>query len=195
MAEQETIEINFVGEEETKETNPMSKTIKLIYNDKKETIPMFETYKECYDEYIKRFSIDEESAKNLNLFYYDADGDQTSFQNQTDYDIFIQDESLKEKIIEGEIAEKEKEEVYVEAPDPLKSAHLFNKNAPEEKEKFKLNLNKDSENLGISVHSVESIDNDKDPQKKNNIENNEIISKMNEIVNQTLEDKKKRRIN
>ena len=104
------------------------KTIKLKFNDKEVEIPTPNTYNEVRAEYIKQFAIEEKYVPNLSLFYYDADGDQIAFQADNDYDLFIKDDSLEEKIIEGEIDEKDKDEsINVEISDPLKSGQMFSK--------------------------------------------------------------------
>ena len=44
--------------------------------------------------------VDDENIKHISLFYYDEEGDQIVFQNEDDYKLFQENESLEDKTIE-----------------------------------------------------------------------------------------------
>ena len=136
------------------------KTIKFRFDENEKTVPMFPSYKECFDEFKKLFKISDEDAQRLSLFYYDSDGDQISFQADSDYNIFITDESQPEKIIEGELLEKDKEEIIIEEkPDPLKSGFVFNKKVEEQNAELNIKNLDSSSVLGNSAYSIDSLAN------------------------------------
>ena len=97
------------------------KTIKFRFDKNEKTVPMLPSYKDCFEEFKKLFKISDEDAQRLSLFYYDSDGDQIAFQADSDYVIFITDETQTEKIIEGELLEKDKEEIIIE--EKIKDKH------------------------------------------------------------------------
>ena len=63
------------------------------------------------------------------MFYYDEEGDQFSFNLDEDYKLFIDNENLTEKIIEGELIDKDKEreKIQLEEPDSITSGTIFKK--------------------------------------------------------------------
>ena len=171
------------------------KTIKLRFDENEKTVPMFSSYKECIEEFKKLFKISDEDAQRLSLFYYDSDGDQITFQADTDYDIFINDETQTEKIIEGELLEKDKEEIIIEEkPDPLKSGFVFSKKVEEQNVDLNLKNLDNSSILANSEYSIDSLANPNTAQKRNTKENEELIkgiNQMNIMLNKTIEDKNK----
>ena len=174
------------------------KTIKFRFDENEKTVPMFPSYKECFDEFKKLFKISDEDTQRLSLFYYDSDGDQISFGVDSDYNIFINDESQPEKIIEGELLEKDKEEIIIEEkPDPLKSGFVFNKKVEEQNAELNIKNLDSSSVLGNSAYSIDSLANPNVLQKKNNKENEELIkgiNQMNIMVNKTIEDNNKEQL-
>ena len=171
------------------------KTIKLRFDENEKTVPMFSSYKECFEEFKKLFKISDEDAQRLSLFYYDSDGDQITFQADTDYDIFINDETQTEKIIEGELLEKDKEEIIIEEkPDPLKSGFVFSKKVEEQNVDLNLKNLDNSSILANSEYSIDSLANPNNVSKRNTKENEEFIkgiNQMNIMFNKTIEDKNK----
>ena len=168
------------------------KTMKFRFNDKEITVPIYPTFKECFASFQKNFSINDEDAKKLLLFYYDSDGDQISFQIENDYSIFVKDDSPSDKIIEGEISEKEKDaSIYIEPPDTLKSGRVFKKPSEQNGD---LNLKNfdNSSFLGNSAYSIENLNNEMVFQKKNKDEDaiNKGINEINIMMNKSNEGNK-----
>ena len=165
------------------------KTIKLKFEGQEKIVPIFKLFKECVKGFQKSFSIDDEKAKKLNLFYYDCDGDKIAFQSDTDYKLFIDDESEKEKTVEGEIAEDKEVSISLQSNDPIKIGDKKGHDG-------ELNIKHldSSSFLGNSLYSIENLNNDMDFQKKNNKEFDEInkeINQMNLMINKALEENNK----
>ena len=168
------------------------KTMKFRFDEKEITVPIYPTFKECRDSFQKMFSINDENVKKLSLFYYDSDGDQISFQIENDYNIFIKDDVSSDKIIEGEISEKDKDVSYsIEPTDTLKSGHVFKRSSEQIGDLNSKNLD-NSSFLGNSAYSIENLNNDMVFQKKNKEEEaiNKGINEINIMVNKTLEENK-----
>lgn len=85
--------------------------MKLKFKDKEVEAPIFQTYQEVKNAFKKNFSLNNDEFNKLLLFYYDSDGDQIALQFETDYLLFIVDESMKEKILEGEISKNDDDEL------------------------------------------------------------------------------------
>ena len=171
------------------------KTIKLKFNDKVVTVPIFPTLDDCINAFLNNFCIENKKKQNLSLFYYDEEGDQISFNLDEDYKLFIDNENLAEKIIEGELVEKdiENEEIQLREPDPMASGHIFTKKVPEQH--HDLNL-KDSENAlsGNNLYSIDSLNNNLliTEKEDNNEEAITIgINQLHNMVNKTLEENEK----
>jgi hypothetical protein len=165
------------------------KTIKLKFEGQEKIVPIFKLFKECVKGFQKSFSIDDEKAKKLNLFYYDCDGDKIAFQSDTDYKLFIDEESEKEKTVEGEIAEDKEVSISLQSNDPIKIGDKKGHDG-------ELNIKHldSSSFLGNSLYSIENLNNDMDFQKKNNKEFDEInkeINQMNLMINKALEENNK----
>ena len=125
----------------------------------------------------------------MNLFYYDCDGDKIAFQSDTDYKLFIDEESEKEKTVIGEIAEDKEVSISLQSNDPIKIGDKKGHDG-------ELNIKHldSSSFLGNSLYSIENLNNDMDFQKKNNKEFDEInkeINQMNLMINKALEENKK----
>ena len=153
------------------------KTIKLKYNDKETEVQAFDSYEELISFFQKNFSIDDDKKNMLSFFYYDEDGDPITFQNDSDYQIFLEEENLKEKIIEAEVRENN-ENNLLEQQDPMKSGTIFIKKVPEQH--INLELDNDSSN---------NLNNENIIINKENINDNFIkeINEMNSLYNKTLE--------
>ena len=165
------------------------KTIKLRFEGQEKIVPIFKLFKECVIGFQKSFSIDDEKAKKLHLFYYDCDGDKITFQSDTDYKLFIDDETEKEKTVEGEITEDKEVSISLQSNDPIKIGDKKGHDG-------ELNIkNLDSSSfLGNSLYSIENLNNDMDIQKKNNKEFDDInkeIHQMNLMINKALEENNK----
>ena len=175
----------------------MSKTITIKFNDKEEKVQMFAKYDELVSFIKNHFSIDDDKMSNLSIFYYDSDGDQISFQSESDYKLFIEDDSQEEKVIECEITNKESQDISIEQqPDPMKSGTIFNRKVPEQTVDLNIKNNLDSSSLlGNSLYSIESLNNAMVFQKKNNNKECEDFTKgLNQInanINKTLENNEK----
>ena len=170
----------------------MSKTITIKFNDKEEKVQMFAKYDELVSFIKNHFSIDDDKMSNLSIFYYDSDGDQISFQSESDYKLFIEDDSQEEKVIECEITNKESQDISIDQPpDPMKSGTIFNRKVPEQTVDLNIKNNLDSSSLlGNSLYSIESLNNAMVFQKKNNNKECEDFAKgLNQInanINKTL---------
>ena len=168
-----------------------NKTIKLKFKDKEIEVKEFDTYQELVSFFQQHFSIDDDKKKKLNLFYYDEDGDQIPFQVENDYDLFKEEESLPEKIIIGEIEEKEKEkEEKLMEQDQMKSGMIFNKKVPEQHAEL------DNSSLENSLFSIENVNNPivlpkKIIKKEENDDFIKGINQMKNVVDKTLEDNNK----
>ena len=164
------------------------KNIKVKFNEQEVVVPLFETFKELTLFLKDQFTIPDDKMNNLSIFYYDSEGDQISFQGESDYKIFYEDESPN-KVIECEIVNKEAEDISIEPPEPLKSGAIF-KRPSEQSQSLEISA------LGNSLFSVESLNNGFILQKKNNNnkENEDFIkgiNQMNNLVNKTIQDNSK----
>ena len=172
------------------------KTMELKFNGKVVTVPIFPTYNDCISAFIKIFNIDENKKQNLSLFYYDEENDQISFNLDEDYKLFIDNENLTEKTIEGELLEKDKEsgKNELEEPDPLASGHIFKKKVPEQHIDLSVKGLDSSSNLGNSLFSIDSLNNNLATMKRKSNNDDEIINGINQInnmVHKTLEENDK----
>jgi len=169
------------------------KIIKLKFKDKEIEVEEFNTYQELVSFFQQYFSIDDDKKKKLILFYYDENGDKITFQVETDYDLFKYEENLPEKIIIGEIEEKEKEkEENSKEQDQMKSGTIFFKEVPEQNVDIgtKNLINYFSKNSLYSIDSINSpiILPQKSIKKEDNNDFLKGINQMKNVVNKTLED-------
>ena len=104
----------------------LPKSLKIRFNDKETKAPIFEKFNELVSFIKNDFSI-EDKMPNLHIFYYDYDGDEITFKTQADYNFFMEDNLLKEKIIECEIINKETRDISIEkVPVPMKNGTVNN---------------------------------------------------------------------
>ena len=109
--------------------------IKLKFKGLEINAKIFPSYEQLFSFFKTYFSIDEERAKNLILFYYDEDGDQTDIGNESDYKIFLDNQEVERKI-EGEIDEEENGEDML-----LKNREIFPKKVDEQHVNISINNN------------------------------------------------------
>lgn len=130
--------------------------MKLKFKDKEVEAPIFQTYQEVKNAFKKNFSLNNDEFNKLLLFYYDSDGDQIALQFETDYLLFIVDESMKEKILEGEISKNDDDEL-----DKIK---IIDENKIDKNN----DLNNNKSNNLIENNSCYDTNN-KDKDKENNV--------------------------
>ena len=156
------------------------KTLTLKFEDQEKIVPIFKEYKEFLIGFQKCFSIDDEKAKKLYLFYYDNEGDKIAIQSDSDYTNIFQDDTEKEIIIQGEIQDNKEDSISIQ----------FNGDRKGQDQNGDINLkNLDTSSfLGNSL-SIENL-NDIDFQKKNKEyeEINKGINQMNIMTNKAIEE-------
>jgi hypothetical protein len=140
------------------------KAIKLIFEDKEKTIPGPQTLKEFVIEFQKSFSINNEVAKKLMLFYLDDEGDKVYLECDSDYELFVEDEDIN-KAIKGEIHDKIEDSM---------SCKIIDENKP-------------FDNSSFLENSVSSFDfnNEINNNKKSNKQIDE-ISKLNQMIKKKI---------
>ena len=164
-------------------------TIKLKFNEKETDIQIFDTYQELLNFFYKYFSIDDETKKNISLFYFDEDGDKVSLKQETDYELLKRDkEQIKE--IEGEILENDEDD-SIDNQDPMKSGTIFKKVKEQSVE-----MGKNIENISLtnSYNSIESLNNAMVFPKKQNEKKDDFTKNINQVNNNiklTLEENNK----
>ena len=168
------------------------KKIKFKFNGKEETFPLSASYKDLISSIKDSFSLDDESVKKLILFYYE-DQEKILLADEDDYLQFIGEEDDKEeKLIEGEIKDKNSEllenndsNINKEIKDDIKLTTLndiLSKNNDNEIKNEKpaepINENKEEEIVESNKNEMESI----------NLSQSENKNNMNNLLNSNIEE-------
>ena len=95
------------------------KAIKIKFQGREISCSIKPSYEQFISLFKKEFSIDDEKMKKITFNYFDNDGDKNCLENEEDFLAFFNLNNEKEKIVEGEIDEKEdpKDDIIQKRPE------------------------------------------------------------------------------